>query len=76
MLRSLALVFAITLAPVAVQADAPAARDIAIARLVAAAGLQIAEAQSQCRAKCEQLRAGCTGSQCRAAYAACIAGCR
>jgi hypothetical protein len=76
MLRSLILVLAITLAPAGVRADAPVPRVVAIARLAAAAGLEIAESQSQCRAKCDQLRAGCTGSQCRAAYAACIAGCR
>ena len=39
-------------------------------------GTQIAESAAQCRAKCEGLRAGCTGSQCRAAYAACVASCR
>jgi hypothetical protein len=51
-------------------------RAAAVAALVEAAGLQTADARSECRLRCERLRANCTGSQCRAAYAACIAGCR
>jgi hypothetical protein len=77
MLRSLSLVLAasLLLAP-PVAADSGGARDAAVATLLAAAGIQVAETRSECRLKCERLRADCTGSQCRAAYAACISGCR
>jgi hypothetical protein len=77
MLRSLALMLAasLLLAPPAAMADG-GARDAAVAALRAAAGIQIAESRSECRLRCERLRADCTGSQCRAAYAACISGCR
>ncbi|HVO15954.1 MAG TPA: hypothetical protein VMV26_12105 [Alphaproteobacteria bacterium] len=51
-------------------------RAAAVALLVEAAGLRTADARSECRLRCERLRANCTGSQCRAAYAACISGCR
>jgi hypothetical protein len=76
MVRSLALVFALMLLPAATCADAGAERAAALIRLAAAAGIQLAESGSQCRARCARLRANCTGSQCRAAYAACVAGCR
>ena len=80
MLRVLALGIALILVPAAAGADAGAgagaARDAARAWLVSATGVQTAESSSQCRARCERLRKGCAGSQCRAAYAACIAGCR
>lgn len=51
-------------------------RVAAAAVLIEAVGLQTADARSECRLRCERLRANCTGSQCRAAYAACISGCR
>jgi hypothetical protein len=74
---ALALVALIGAAPAAASIErTEAGRAAAIAALVAAAGLQTADARSECRLRCERLRANCTGSQCRAAYAACIAGCR
>ena len=76
MLRSLALVLAVSLVPAAVLADSGAARTATLVRLAAATDIQIAESGSACRARCERLRSQCTGSQCRAAYAACISGCR
>ena len=76
MTRSIALVLALTLIPAAAISDGGDSRAAAVDRLLAAAGLQVAESSSACRARCERLRANCTGSQCRAAYAACIAGCR
>jgi len=79
MVRTLVLMLTVSLligtAP-ATAARPGADRDAAIAALVKAAGLQIADAKSECRLRCERLRANCTGSQCRAAYAACISGCR
>ena len=76
MVRSLALALAMLLLPVAALADGGAARDAATSRPLPAVATRLAESGSQCRAKCERLRSGCTGSQCRAAYAACIASCR
>jgi len=75
MVRLLALVLTFALLPATAIADGGAAR-AALIRLADAAGLQAAESKSACRARCERLRAQCTGSQCRAAFAACIAGCR
>ncbi|HEX7006941.1 MAG TPA: hypothetical protein VF274_07380 [Alphaproteobacteria bacterium] len=75
MVRLLALVLTLALLPATAIADGGAARAAAVVRLAAAAGVQAAESKSSCRARCERLRAQCTGSQCRAAYAACIAGC-
>jgi len=78
MIRSLALavIASVLLAAAPAAADRGPAREAARATLFEAAGIEIAESAAQCRAKCEHLRRDCTGSQCRAAYAACISSCR
>jgi hypothetical protein len=75
MLHALALSLALALTPAPPAADAGAAH-AALAWLAKAAQIQLAESRSECRARCDRLRSQCTGSQCRAAYAACVAGCR
>jgi hypothetical protein len=74
MLRSLALALAVSL-PLSA-ASAAIDRGAAPATPTRTTGLQIAESAAECRAKCERLRSDCSGSQCRAAYAACVASCR
>lgn len=79
MVRAFALAVAVALLIGAAPASAErtgGGRAAAVAALIKAAGLETADARSECQLRCERLRANCTGSQCRAAYAACISGCR
>ena len=79
MIRATVLALAVSLLIGAAPATAERTEDgraAAVAALAKAAGLETADARSECRLRCERLRANCSGSQCRAAYAACISGCR